>query len=277
MAWYVGAFAWALSWSALGGVTDLEQGALCLASGAYAYLGDDSLDRGEPLPALGAACLAVTLALAPLPAVPLVVGFLPAYKPLKRALPLAKPLYVAALWTVLCVAIPSPRLLGHQAAAEDLAAVFLLVAALSNAADVPDVEEDLENGIRTLPTRVGARRALGVSAVVGAGAVTVLALHHPDAWTTSVPVASVVELFVRTVRTEGEGCLADQPFSSRSHTVSGGSSGSRHGALRRGKAVGVRGWLGGSRVSVRSTTVSRTRSGRRTRPWWRLGVRSVLL
>lgn len=91
------------------------------------------------------------------------------YEPFKRTLPLLKPAYVGASWA--CATCVVPALLTHTDVQYQTAiAMGLLTSAVSNHADISDVEEDRANGVRTVPVMFGphAARAFSASLVVGA-------------------------------------------------------------------------------------------------------------
>ena len=80
------------------------------------------------------------------------------YKDLKRVLPLAKPVYVSTMWTLSTVVLPCVLHDHDFSILQDMGAYlpcFLTMFALTNVADLRDVEADALNGIETLPVAYG--------------------------------------------------------------------------------------------------------------------------
>jgi 4-hydroxybenzoate polyprenyltransferase len=123
----------------------------------YAYLGDALIDgdteKGKEL------CLvSLALAMACLHAMhqdmflPLAVGFLPMYGPIKTHT-LLKTVYVACLWT-LCLDVV-PMLYHSSFDPWPCLHTFGIVGAISNEADIPDMKQDIKNGVLTVPATYG--------------------------------------------------------------------------------------------------------------------------
>ena len=86
---------------------------------------------------------------------PTVIALHLGYQQCKPRLAVAKPFVVAALWTVAVYAVPLMRAhVGFDGDAALPASLFLSLAALSQAADVRDVDEDRATGVRTPAVRM---------------------------------------------------------------------------------------------------------------------------
>jgi len=128
-----------------------------------------------------------------------------AYGPLKRAVPFLKPFYVGALWT--CATVLVPRELAHADACStrDALAMALVTTAVSNHADIPDVDDDSANGIRTIPVMFGPRVATGFSIALCTGAVGIISMRAsgapiPRRCASRARVGGRPRSFLRTVR-----------------------------------------------------------------------------
>ena len=80
------------------------------------------------------------------------------YKDLKRILPLAKPVYVSTMWTFSSVVLPCVIYDHDFSILQDISAYlpcFLTMFALTNIADIRDVDVDRVNGIETIPVAFG--------------------------------------------------------------------------------------------------------------------------
>jgi hypothetical protein len=76
------------------------------------------------------------------------------YPSFKQNLPLLKPFYVGTFWAGAISVVP--HLIAHTDVINDeVLAMGLLATSVSNMADIEDVDEDVENGIYTIPTRIG--------------------------------------------------------------------------------------------------------------------------
>ncbi len=100
------------------------------------------------------------------------------YGPFKRAAPFLKPFYVGALWA--CATTVVPHALAHvDTSPRDALAMALVTTAVSNHADIPDVGEDMANGIHTIPVMFGPRVATAFSVALCAGAAGVISMRAP--------------------------------------------------------------------------------------------------
>jgi len=91
------------------------------------------------------------------------------YDPIKRTIPLLKPVYVGASWA--CATCAVPALLGHTDIQSQTAiAMGLLTTAVSNHADIRDIDEDRVNGVCTIPVMFGPNVARAFSASLALGA-----------------------------------------------------------------------------------------------------------
>jgi len=104
------------------------------------------------------------------------------YSDLKRFIGPVKPFVVAALWTVLIFYVPVLRALDGPDAIDAIQALqpgssatpgtlFLLLTTLSHAADLKDMEEDLEGGIFTPASYMGDKEARRYVAACALGAI----------------------------------------------------------------------------------------------------------
>lgn len=76
------------------------------------------------------------------------------YPSFKQNLPLLKPFYVGTFWAGAISVVP--HLIAHTEVVQDqVIAMGLLATSVSNMADIEDVNDDIENGIYTFPTRFG--------------------------------------------------------------------------------------------------------------------------
>lgn len=76
------------------------------------------------------------------------------YPSFKQRLPLLKPFYVGTFWSAAITVVP--HLISHTEIVDDqVIAMGLLAASVSNSADIEDVEDDISNGIYTIPARFG--------------------------------------------------------------------------------------------------------------------------
>ncbi len=76
------------------------------------------------------------------------------YPTFKHNFPLLKPFYVGTFWAGAISVVP--HLIAHTEVIQDQAlAMGLLATGVSNMADIEDVDDDIENGIYTFPTRFG--------------------------------------------------------------------------------------------------------------------------
>lgn len=76
------------------------------------------------------------------------------YPSFKQNLPLLKPFYVGTFWAGAISVVP--HLIAHTDIVQDqVIAMGLLASSVSNSADIEDVEDDIQNGIYTIPARFG--------------------------------------------------------------------------------------------------------------------------
>ena len=76
------------------------------------------------------------------------------YPSFKQNLPLLKPFYVGTFWAGAISVVP--HLIAHTDVIEnETIAMGLLASSVSNMADIEDVEDDIKNGIYTIPSRIG--------------------------------------------------------------------------------------------------------------------------
>ena len=94
---------------------------------------------------------------------------LQAYGPIKRLVPCIKPFYVGAFWSGATCVVPH-LMTGVDVHAPDVLSMALLTTAVSNVADIPDVDVDREDGIRTIPVMFGPEKARAFSAALGVSA-----------------------------------------------------------------------------------------------------------
>ena len=90
------------------------------------------------------------------------------YPSFKQNLPLLKPFYVGTFWAGAISVVP--HLIAHTDVVQDeVLAMGLLASSVSNIADIEDVEDDVKNGIYTIPARFGVlpTRALSTGLFLG--------------------------------------------------------------------------------------------------------------
>jgi hypothetical protein len=76
------------------------------------------------------------------------------YPSFKQNVPLLKPFYVGTFWAGAISVVP--HLIAHTEVVQDqVIAMGLLATSVSNMADIKDVEDDVEHGIHTFPSRFG--------------------------------------------------------------------------------------------------------------------------
>ena len=92
------------------------------------------------------------------------------YPSFKQNLPLLKPFYVGTFWAGAISVLP--HLIAHTDVVQDqVVAMGLLASSVSNTADIEDVEEDIRNGIYTIPARFGVLPTRALSAGLFLGSV----------------------------------------------------------------------------------------------------------
>jgi 4-hydroxybenzoate polyprenyltransferase len=102
------------------------------------------------------------------------------YPSFKRKLPLLKPFYVGTFWAGAISVVP--HLIAHTDVIEnETIAMGLLASSVSNMADIEDVEDDIKNGIYTIPTRIGILPTKALSAGLFLGSVYKSGIRLPHA------------------------------------------------------------------------------------------------
>jgi hypothetical protein len=92
------------------------------------------------------------------------------YPSFKQNLPLLKPFYVGTFWAGAISVVP--HLVAHTDIVQDqVIAMGLLASSVSNSADIEDVEDDIQNGIYTIPARFGVLPTRALSAGLFLGSV----------------------------------------------------------------------------------------------------------
>ncbi len=92
------------------------------------------------------------------------------YPSFKQNFPLLKPFYVGIFWAGAVTVIP--HLISHKdVVSDEVFAMGLLASSVSNMADIEDVEDDMQNGIHTVPARFGTFPTKVLSAGLFAGSV----------------------------------------------------------------------------------------------------------
>jgi hypothetical protein len=139
-----------------------------LASARWAYGGDRYLDgKTDDSPeSIAAALLVANLILwysdQTKYVAPEILSIL-LYPSFKQNLPLLKPFYVGTFWAGAISVLP--HLIAHTDVVQDqVVAMGLLASSVSNIADIEDVEEDIQNGIYTIPARFGVLPTRALSA-----------------------------------------------------------------------------------------------------------------
>ena len=102
------------------------------------------------------------------------------YPSFKQNLPLLKPFYVGTFWAGAISVVP--HLIAHTDVIEnEMVAMGLLATSVSNMADIEDVEDDIKNGIYTIPARFGINPTRALSAGLFMGSVYKSGLTLPHA------------------------------------------------------------------------------------------------
>ena len=102
------------------------------------------------------------------------------YPSFKQNLPLLKPFYVGTFWAGAISVVP--HLIAHTDVIEnEMIAMGLLATSVSNMADIEDVEDDIKNGIYTIPARFGINPTRALSAGLFMGSVYKSGLTLPHA------------------------------------------------------------------------------------------------
>ena len=92
------------------------------------------------------------------------------YPSFKQNLPLLKPFYVGTFWAGAISVVP--HLIAHVDVVEnETIAMGLLASSVSNMADIEDVEDDIKNGIYTIPATFGVTPTRALSAGLFMGSV----------------------------------------------------------------------------------------------------------
>ena len=102
------------------------------------------------------------------------------YPSFKRNLPLLKPFYVGTFWAGAISVVP--HLIAHTDVIEnETIAMGLLASSVSNMADIEDVEDDIKNGIYTIPARFGINPTRALSAGLFLGSMYKSGVRIPHA------------------------------------------------------------------------------------------------
>ena len=102
------------------------------------------------------------------------------YPSFKQNLPLLKPFYVGTFWAGAISVVP--HLIAHTDVIEnETIAMGLLASSVSNMADIEDVEDDIKNGIYTIPARFGINPTRALSAGLFMGSVYKSGIRLPHA------------------------------------------------------------------------------------------------
>lgn len=148
-----------------------------LASVARFVYGFDRFDDTDDTAESVALALAVSLAAVHARSLD-VIGPIPSfvaqtYPNFKRRCALIKPIYVGLAWA--CATSVVPRCMENRAPdAREFAGVACLASAVSNHADIGDMDEDAKNGITTIPLKFGRKAAVRISAGATLAALTLL-------------------------------------------------------------------------------------------------------
>lgn len=91
-----------------------------------------------------------------------------AYPQFKRTFPLLKPFYVGTFWTGAITVVPH-LISDVYIDTDQVLSVGMLATAISNLADIDDIDDDINNGIYTIPSRYGiiATRTLSAGLFIG--------------------------------------------------------------------------------------------------------------
>jgi hypothetical protein len=102
------------------------------------------------------------------------------YPSFKQNVPLLKPFYVGTFWAGAISVVP--HLIAHTDVIEnEMIAMGLLATSVSNMADIEDVEDDIKNGIYTIPARFGINPTRAISAGLFMGSVYKSGITLPHA------------------------------------------------------------------------------------------------
>ena len=144
-----------------------------MSSARWAYGGDRYLDgkTEDPPESIAAALLTANLILwytnQTVLVAPEIMSIL-LYPSFKQNLPLLKPFYVGTFWAGAISVVP--HLIAHVDVIQDeTIAMGLLATSVSNMADIEDIEDDVKNGIYTIPATFGVAptRALSAGLLLG--------------------------------------------------------------------------------------------------------------
>ena len=86
-----------------------------------------------------------------------------AYPEFKRQFPILKPFYVGLFWSGAITIVPH-LIANVDIDYEQTQAIAMLASGVSNTADIEDVDDDVENGIYTIPSRYGIQATRAISA-----------------------------------------------------------------------------------------------------------------
>ena len=99
------------------------------------------------------------------------------YPSFKQHLPLLKPFYVGTFWAGAISVVP--HLIAHTDVVQDeVLAMGLLASSVSNMADIEDVDDDIQNGIFTIPAQFGVLPTRVLSAGLFLGSVYKSGIIH---------------------------------------------------------------------------------------------------
>lgn len=93
--------------------------------------------------------------------IPLELLTFPLYIPIKKQIPLIKPLYIATLWTTGIIILPDLQI--NDFDLSTTISYMTSIYAISNEMDIKDIEEDKKNNIKTLPVVFGEKKSKNIS------------------------------------------------------------------------------------------------------------------
>ena len=100
----------------------------------------------------------------------LILFILQYYKDYKKYLGVAKPAFVSIMWTLACVILPytinNNNLILNHIILQSLSC-YSLIYALSNYRDINDADDDLKNGILTIPVMYKKEFSILISKIIG--------------------------------------------------------------------------------------------------------------
>lgn len=119
-----------------------------------------------------------------MPFIPLLLSTL-AYKDLKTHCSVSKPFYIATLWTMCSVVLPSvmhDKNWSILRSPQDLLPAALLMFGSTNLADAMDIEEDKAKGIETLPVKLGKLPSFIMAGAAIGGSLAMIASQVDKLW-----------------------------------------------------------------------------------------------